>query len=111
MIVTASEGCSVTVARTGEEAVAQVRKTRPDLAVLDIQMPMLDGLSAIRQIRADPEVGATPIIALTAQAMPGDREACLEAGATVYLAKPVSIHALLAAIAAVLPGADAHLTT
>jgi CheY-like chemotaxis protein/two-component sensor histidine kinase len=99
------EGCVVTVARTGAEAVTQIRATRPDVAVVDIQMPELDGLSAICQIRADPELGATPIIALTALAMPGDRERCLEAGANVYLAKPVSLHALLGTIAAVLPPA------
>lgn len=103
-------GCAVAVARTGVEAVAQVRAMRPDVAILDIQMPELDGLTAIRQIRADPVVGATPIIALTALAMPGDRERCLEAGANAYLAKPVNTHALLAAIAAVRIDSDANPT-
>lgn len=92
------QGCAVALARTGAEAVAQVRATRPDVAVLDIQMPELDGLSAIRQIRADPDVGATPIIALTALAMPGDRERCLAAGANAYLAKRVSLRTLLATL-------------
>jgi PAS domain S-box-containing protein len=96
------EGCVVTVARTGTEAVAQVRATQPDVAILDIQMPEMDGLTAIRHIRADPEVGATPIIALTALAMPGDREACLAAGANAYLAKPVSLRTLIATITQVL---------
>ena len=81
-------GCHVTGARTGAEAVAQVRAMRPDVAVLDIQMPEQDGLTAIRQIRADPGVGATPIIARTTLAMPGDREACLTAGANVYVNHP-----------------------
>ncbi|NTU78050.1 MAG: response regulator [Chloroflexales bacterium] len=98
------QGCQVALARTGGEAVAQVRATRPEVAIIDVQMPELDGLSAIRQIRADSEIGATPIIALTALAMPGDRERCLAAGANAYLAKPVSLRMLLAAIAEVLPG-------
>jgi CheY-like chemotaxis protein len=104
----AAQGCQVTLARTGVEALAQVRASRPDLALLDIQMPELDGLSAIRQIRADPEVGTTPIIALTALAMPGDRERCLTAGANDYLAKPVGVRTLMAAIAEALTGADTN---
>jgi len=70
-------------------------------------MPELDGLTAIRQIRADPAVGATPIIVLTALVMPGDEERCLEAGANIYLAKPVGLHTLVAAISDLIdaPGA------
>ena len=97
------QGCEVVLARTGMEAVAQVRATRPNVVVLDIQMPELDGLTALQQIRADPEVGATPIIALTALAMPDDRERCLEAGATAYFTKPVSLHTLMTIITEVLP--------
>jgi CheY-like chemotaxis protein len=104
-----AQGCAVALARTGAEAVAQVRATRPAVLVLDIQMPDLDGLSAIRQIRTDPEVGATPIITLTALAMPGDRERCLAAGATAYLAKPVSLRTLITTIAEVLTGSTTSL--
>ncbi|MEI7771134.1 MAG: ATP-binding protein [Chloroflexales bacterium] len=100
--VLAQHGCAVAVARTGEEALAQVQATRPDVAVLDIQMPMMDGLSVIKRIRADPAVARVPIIALTALAMPGDRERCLAAGANVYLAKPVGLRALVEEIAALL---------
>ncbi|NTU78102.1 MAG: PAS domain S-box protein [Chloroflexales bacterium] len=100
------QGCQVALARTGVETVTQVRATRPDVAIIDVQMPELDGLSAIRQIRADPDVEATPIIALTALAMPGDRERCLAAGASVYLAKPVGIRTLLATIAEALACAN-----
>lgn len=92
------QGCEVILARNGLEAVLQAQKARPDLAVLDIQMPAMDGLAAMRQMRADPALAQLPLIALTALAMPGDRERCMAAGATVYLAKPVSLRTLLATI-------------
>jgi CheY-like chemotaxis protein len=75
-------------------AVKMARELRPALILMDIQMPVLDGLAAIREIRADPAMAATPIVALTALAMPGDRERCLSAGATDYMSKPVSLKAL-----------------
>ncbi len=96
------QGAQVTVARTGDEALAQVRAQRPDVAILDIQMPGIDGLEAIRRIRSDPGLAGVPVIALTALTMPGDRERCLAAGASTYLAKPVGLRALVAAITAVL---------
>lgn len=99
-------GCQVALARTGAEALAQVRATRPDLAVLDIQMPELDGLTAIRLMRAEPSLASMVIIALTALAMPGDRERCLAAGATRYLAKPVNLRTLIATITEVLAGSS-----
>ena len=69
--------------------IALVQRIQPSLVVMDIQMPGMDGLEAIQRIRQLPAIGDVPIIALTALAMPGDRERCLEAGATEYIAKPV----------------------
>lgn len=84
----------VLVARTGVEALELARRLRPDIIVMDIQMPEMDGLEAIQHLRAMEEVAAVPIIALTALAMSGDRERCLAAGADSYLSKPVSLREL-----------------
>ena len=92
-----AKGYRVIVARNGNEAIDLARAESPDLILMDIQMPGMDGLEATRRIRADtaPGVAAVPIIALTALAMPGDRERCLEAGASEYLSKPVSLRQLV----------------
>ncbi|NJN17770.1 MAG: response regulator [Oscillochloris sp.] len=92
------KGFQVALARNGYEALAQAAATHPQLILMDIQMPELDGLAAIRRLRADPDFAATPIIALTALAMAGDRERCLAAGANAYLTKPVRLKELYAAI-------------
>jgi CheY-like chemotaxis protein len=81
-------------ARDGWEAFTHTREHQPNLIVMDIQMPDMDGLEAIRHIRSDPHSTSIPIIALTALAMPGDREKCLAAGADEYLSKPVSLRKL-----------------
>jgi PAS domain S-box-containing protein len=91
-------GYRLTVARNGREALALVEEARPDVILMDIQMAEMDGLEATRRLRAMPAFAATPIIALTALAMVGDRERCLEAGANEYLTKPVSLKKLVEVI-------------
>jgi CheY-like chemotaxis protein len=86
----ADHGYMVTVARNGREAIAIAEESPPDLILMDIQMPQMDGIEATRRLRTKPEFVSVPIIALTALAMPGDRERCLESGANEYISKPVS---------------------
>ena len=92
----------VVIARNGEEAVAMAKAHSPDAIVMDIQMPRMDGLTAIRLIRTDPQIATIPIIALTALVMEGDRERCLEAGANEYLTKPIMFQQLNKAIQQIL---------
>ncbi|MCL4294749.1 MAG: PAS domain S-box protein [Anaerolineae bacterium] len=98
------QGYQLIVARDGREALQQAVECEPDLILMDIQMPLLDGLQAIQQLRASSQFARTPIIALTALAMPGDRERCLAAGANDYITKPVSLKGLVATIEALLGG-------
>jgi signal transduction histidine kinase/ActR/RegA family two-component response regulator len=86
--------CRLLYARNGVEAVRQTREHFPDLVLMDIQMPEMNGLDAIRMIRADSKHRHTPIVAVTALAMPGDREQCIDAGADDYLSKPIHIERL-----------------
>jgi|GEM_PF-1363585 len=88
-------GFLVAVARNGEEALQRAEEMHPKLILMDIQMPVMDGLEATRRLRANPAFAKTPIIALTALAMFGDKERCLAAGANDYLTKPVSLHDLV----------------
>jgi HAMP domain-containing protein/CheY-like chemotaxis protein/GAF domain-containing protein len=92
-------GMKVLTATTGSEAVALV-ESNPEIAIvlMDIMMPQMDGYQTIGAIRQNPSLSRLPIIALTAKAMKGDREKCLEAGASDYLAKPVNTEQLLLAI-------------
>ncbi|HTZ95338.1 MAG TPA: HAMP domain-containing protein [Terriglobales bacterium] len=92
-------GMTVLTAGTGREAIATLEST-PDVAItlMDIMMPEMDGFETMQVIRRNPSLRRLPIIALTAKAMKGDREKCLEAGASEYLAKPVNTDQLLAAL-------------
>ncbi|BBC25931.1 PAS domain-containing protein [Pseudanabaena sp. ABRG5-3] len=89
-----AKGYRLLLAQNGQEAIAIAKAQHPDLILMDIQMPVIDGLEAIRQIRLDPHLLDVPIIALTALAMIGDRERCLAVGANEYIAKPVKLKQL-----------------
>jgi signal transduction histidine kinase/CheY-like chemotaxis protein len=91
-------GHTVDVVGTGREAVDAVRRGEYDVVLMDIQMPDLDGFEATAAIRALPERGTIPIVALTAHALGGERERCLARGMTGYVAKPFKAHELFAAI-------------
>lgn len=101
-----AQGYRVVVASNGDEALATIREMRPDLVLMDIQMPVMDGLEAIRRIRAEPAIAAIPVVTLTALVMPGDKERSLAAGANAYLAKPVKLQLLAGIVAAILSSAD-----
>ena len=93
-----ARGYVVEVARNGAEALETAAAFDPDLVVMDVQMPGMDGLEATRRLRATPSLGQTPVLALTALVMPGDRERCREAGVDEYLGKPVSLETLVEAV-------------
>jgi CheY-like chemotaxis protein len=89
-------GATVEIARNGREALEHLRKNPDvDLVLMDIMMPVMDGLQATRELRKQPQFARLPIIALTAKAMIDDREKCLEAGANDYIAKPLDADKLL----------------
>ena len=81
---------------------AMAKAHSPDLIIMDIQMPRMDGLTAIRLIRTDPQIATITIIALTALVMEGDRERCLDVGANEYLTKPIMFQQLNKAIQQIL---------
>ena len=98
------KGFEITVAPDGERGVAAAREERPDLILMDLSLPGLNGWEATRRIKAAPETRAIPVIALSAHAMAGDRERALAAGCDDYDSKPVDFERLLGKIRALLPG-------
>ena len=103
-----SHGYRVVNAHDGLEAIQLAEERKPDIILMDIQMPVMDGLKAIRRLRENPRFKSTPIIALTALAMPGDRERCLETGADEYMSKPVSLKSLRQSIEGLLHSFSSH---
>ncbi len=90
-------------ASDGAEALVLARRIKPDLVLLDVHMPSLDGLEVCRQLRREPDFARTPIVMLTAAGQQADRSSGLSAGADEYLTKPFSPLALLALVEAFLP--------
>ena len=99
----ASTDYEVIEAENGEEALAAVAKYRPDLILMDIQLPILDGYEATRRIKADPALNSIPIIAVTSYALSGDEEKARAAGCNDFVPKPYSPRQLLAKIRQYLP--------
>lgn len=99
-----TQGFRVQVANDGVQALEQVAHEFPDLVLMDIQMPNMDGLEAIRRLRANAATKNIPIIALTALAMEGDAERCMDAGATAYLSKPANLGVLMRTIRDLISG-------
>jgi two-component system, cell cycle response regulator DivK len=97
-------GFEVLVAPDGEQGLAMAHDQRPDLILMDLSLPVMDGWEATRRLKGSEETRSIPVIALSAHAMPGDREKALEAGCDEYDAKPVKLPSLLAKIRALLPG-------
>lgn len=91
-------GCRVETATGGEEAVARVRSSPPDVVLMDLRMPGMDGYRAAQILKADPRTAAVPLIAFTVHAMPGDRERARDSGFDDFLAKPVEREALRSAL-------------
>ena len=92
------EGLEVESAAHGEEAVAKVRALAFDMVLMDMQMPVMDGLTATRIIRADPRFARLPVVAMTANAMESDRQACMDAGMDDHIAKPIEPDVLFATL-------------
>jgi CheY-like chemotaxis protein len=92
-------GGNIVIARNGKEALARVtHKPAPDIVLMDIMMPEMDGITAMQEIRKKPELRELPIIALTAKAMPDDQQRCLAAGANDYITKPIDVDKLVSLI-------------
>lgn len=100
------KGHEVTLAFDGREGVTAARDGRPDLVLMDVNLPVLDGYSAVGELRADPTTRAIPVIALTAHAMAGDRDKAIAAGCTDYHPKPIDFSRLIAQIDAALMAAE-----
>ena len=91
-----SQDMEVSVAKNGEEAITLLTGgTKPDIILLDMMMPVMDGYETLKALKENGSLKRIPVIAVTAQAMKGDKEKCLEAGAWDYLSKPLNLKSLL----------------
>lgn len=98
----ARRGLDVEVAADGAAAIELCRTLRPDIVLLDLSLPVIDGWTAAGVLKADPATAAIPLVALTAHAMAGDRERALAAGCDAYATKPVDLESLLETMASLL---------
>jgi CheY-like chemotaxis protein len=96
------KGYRLAEAETGEDGVRLARELRPDLILMDIQLPGINGITALEQIRQDPAIARTPVIAVTASAMTQDRQKIMAAGFDGYQSKPINVKDFLAAVRAML---------
>ncbi|HEV3160194.1 MAG: response regulator [Xanthobacteraceae bacterium] len=94
----ADTGYEIAEAENGEEALAAITKQRPDLILMDIQLPIMDGYAATRRIKTDPALKSIPVIAVTSYALSGEEKKAREAGCDDYVPKPYSPRQLLAKI-------------
>ena len=101
-------GYAVTEALNGEEGIAKARSEKPDLILMDISIPIIDGWEATQVLKHDPETSRIPIIALTAHALASDREKAMEVGCDGYLAKPCEPRAVVAEVQRFLGSGDGH---
>ena len=91
-------------ARTGREAVTSARQNRPDVILMDLSLPEMDGWEAAREIKNDPEIAHIPLIALTAHTLPGDRKKALESGFDNYISKPIDVPAFYDIVSSIFTG-------
>ena len=98
-----SKGYTLLKATDGEEALDMAMREQPDLIIMDIQLPKLNGLEVTRGLRETPAFSRIPIIALTAYAMKGDKDKFIDGGCDAYLSKPINTHELHEVIAQMLP--------
>lgn len=96
-------GYQVVQARDGEAGIALARQVKPDLILLDIQLPLMDGYVVARELMRNSELRGVPIVAVTSYAMPGDRERILAAGCVSYIEKPINPQTFVAEIEQYLP--------
>ena len=95
-------GYEVSIAVDGAEGVAMTRSTRPDLVIMDMSLPVMDGWSATAELKADPATRPIPVIGLSAHAMAGDRDRAMKSGCDDYDTKPIELNRLLGKIEALL---------
>lgn len=99
-------GYEVRAAQTAEDGIALAVSKPPDLVLMDLQLPGIDGMEALRRLREDPRTADIPVVAVTAQAMRQDRERALAAGFDGYVEKPISVRAFLDQVRRFLPGEE-----